>query len=125
MKKELIGGILALCSSVSAAEDVYEVVSAKFKSGINFEDQQKAMARLNNVVKEFEGFKSRDYFYSSELNRWTDLVIWTDLALARKASEGLPSVEIAAEVFSLLDENSVIFSYYNRIGGINKQSLAE
>jgi hypothetical protein len=125
MKKVLLGGLLALCSSISAAEDVYEIVSAKFKAGINFEDQQKAMAQLNSIVKEFEGFKSRDYFYSSELDRWTDLVIWTDLASAKKASEQLPSNELATEVFSLLDDTSVIFSYNSRIGGLNNQSLVQ
>jgi hypothetical protein len=37
------------------------------------------MAKLNEVIKTFDGFKSRDYYYSSENGRWIDFVVWESL----------------------------------------------
>lgn len=107
-----------LFASVAVAGDVFEIVSTKFKEGISIEEQQRAMANLNEVVKQFEGFKSRDYYYSADNGRWVDFVVWSDHELALKASESAMSDPKAGEVFTLMDESSSIFSHYERVGGI-------
>ena len=110
-----------LLTNLATAGDVFEVVSVKFKAGINIEEQKKLMMDLNNVIKKFEGFKSRDYYYSVENGRWIDFVAWTDIKLAKKASEQAMTNTLAGNVFSKMDEKSMIFSHYERVGGVKKE----
>lgn len=98
--------------------DVYEVVFTKFKEGTTLDAQIAAMAQLNDVVSQFEGFKSRNYFYSEENKHWVDMVVWTDVERAKRASEQAMANPTAGEVFMLMDESAMIFSHYHRQGGI-------
>ena len=120
MKSLLIGGIFMLFASTAIAGDVFEIVSTKFKEGTSIEEQKRAMAKLNDVVKQFEGFKSRDYYYSADNGRWIDFVVWSDQELAVKASESAMNDPKAGEVFSLMDENTMIFSHYEIMGGTTR-----
>jgi len=109
-----------LFSNLATAGDAFEVVSVKFNEGVSLEEQKKLMMDLNNVVKKFEGFKSRDYYYSSENGRWIDFVVWSDVKLAKKASEQVMTDPVAGAVISKMDEKSMIFSHYERVGGVKK-----
>jgi hypothetical protein len=120
MKQVIIGGLIMLFSSLATAGDAFEVVSVKFNEGVSLEEQKKLMMDLNNVVKKFEGFKSRDYYYSSENGRWIDFVVWSDVKLAKKASEQVMTDPVAGAVISKMDEKSMIFSHYERVGGVKK-----
>lgn len=120
MKNLLIGGLIMLFSSIATADDTFEVVSMKFKEGISIAEQEKLMAKLNGIVKSFDGFKSRDYFYSKENGRWIDYVVWENLEKAKKASEQAMQNPDAGKVFSQIDEKSMIFSHYDRVGGVKK-----
>lgn len=102
------------------AEPVYEIVSAKFKEGISYPAQLKAMQTLDRVVSQFEGFESRRYYYSDALNRWTDIVTWQNESLATQASQQAFSNDAALGVFGMMDESSQIFSYNSLIGTLNK-----
>jgi len=119
MKNVLFGSIMLISSSIATAEDVFEIVSMKFKDDVSLEEQKQAMSTLNTVVAKFEGFKARDYFYSEENQRWVDFVVWSDLVLAKKASESVMSNPEATALFSLIEEQSMIFSHYSRINGVN------
>lgn len=121
MKQIIIGGLIMLFSNLATASDVFEVVSVKFKDGVNIEEQKKLMMDLNNVVKKFEGFKSRDYYYSSENGRWIDFVVWSEIKLAKRASEQIMTDTVAGSVISKMDEKSMIFSHYERVGGAKKE----
>lgn len=110
-----------LFSSIAVAGDAFEIVSMKFKDGISIEDQKASMEKLNSVVKKFEGFKSRDYYYSEENGRWFDFVVWSDLKLAKRASEQAMKDPVAGEVFMKMDEKTMIFSHYNRVGGVKAE----
>lgn len=120
MKQVIIGGLIMLFSNLATAGDAFEIVSLKFNEGVSLEQQKKLMADLNNVVKKFEGFKSRDYYYSSENGRWIDFVVWSNAKLAKKASEQAMQDPIAGSVFSKLDEKSMIFSHYEHVGGVKE-----
>lgn len=120
MKNLLIGGLIMLFSSVATAGDCFEVVSSKFKDGISLEDQKQLMIKLNDIVKAFDGFKSRDYYYSVENGRWIDFVVWESSEKAKKASEKAMQNPEAGKVFSQIDEKSMIFSHYDRVGGVKK-----
>lgn len=120
MKPLLIGAILMLIAGTAKAEDVFEIVSTKFKEGISLEEQKQSMAKLNQVVGQFPGFRSRQYYYSSESGRWIDVVLWTDIESAKKASEQAMINPTSSEVFVKMDESSTIFSYYEKVGGISR-----
>ena len=120
MKTLILGGLIMLFSSIATADDTFEVVSTKFKDGVSLAEQEKLMAKLNEIVKTFEGFKSRDYYYSSENGRWVDFVVWESLEQAKKASEQAMQNPEAGKVFSQIDEKSTIFSHYKRVGGMKK-----
>lgn len=109
-----------LFSNLATAGDAFEIVSVKFKEGVNIEEQKKLMMDLNKVIKKFEGFKSRDYYYSAENGRWIDFVVWSDIKLAKKASEYVMTDLTAGAVISKMDEKSMIFSHYERVGGVKK-----
>jgi hypothetical protein len=109
-----------LPSSYPIAGDVFEVVSFKFIEGIDIEVQTKYMTQLNDFVSSFEGFKSRDFFYSSEIGRWIDLVVWSDLKFATKASDALMKDPVAGAIFSKIEKKSMVFSHYMRMGGVRK-----
>lgn len=120
MKTILIGGFIMLFSNISNAGDVFEVVSMKFKEGVRLEEQKKMMSHLDEVIKKFEGFKSRDYYYSTDNGRWIDFVVWTDIKLAKKAAEQIMKNAEVGKFFSKMDEKSMIFSHYERLGGVKK-----
>ena len=124
MKKTLVTSLMLLNVATATADDAFEIISLSFKDGITYEQQEKAMLSLNEIVKTFDGFKSRDFFYSKENNRWIDFVVWSNLSLAKKASEVVMSNPKAGKVFALIDQEAMIFSYYDQIGGI-KQNTTE
>lgn len=115
---KLIFGVLimVLANSSSFAQQSYEIVMTKFKDNISYEEQQAAMEKLNNIVINFSGFVSRDYFYSEDLQQWVDVVQWQDLAAAKAASEQAMNNPDAIAVFSLMDESSMSFSHYRHMG---------
>tara|TARA_B110001454_G_scaffold219195_1_gene251361 strand:+ start:5092 stop:5460 length:369 start_codon:yes stop_codon:yes gene_type:complete len=117
MKQIIIGALVMLFSNLATASDTFEIVSVKFKDGVNIEEQKRLMRDLNNVVKKFEGFKSRDYYYSSENGRWIDFVVWSNIKMAKKASEQVMTDPIAGAAISKMDQKDMIFSHYERVGG--------
>ena len=113
-----------LASSVSAAS-TFEIVNTQFIAGVSYQEQQKAMDSLNSIVKHFDGFQSRSYFYSEELNRWTDIVIWESLELAKSASVKAMEDPHAQQVFSIMDMETTIFSHYRSIGHIEAETTTK
>ena len=110
-----------LFSNIAIAGDAFEIVSVKFKHGVPLQEQKMLMEQLNEVVRGFDGFKSRDYYYSREKERWVDFVVWSDLNLAKAASEQVMKNQKAGAVFSKMDEKSMILSHYERINGTKKK----
>ncbi|WP_438465703.1 hypothetical protein [Marinomonas sp. PE14-40] len=115
----LVATFIALSSNLYA-EPIYEIVSTKFNEGIEYPAQLKAMQKLDSVVSTFEGFESRRYYYSADLNRWTDIVTWQDVTLAIAASKQAFNNETALNVFSMMEDESQIFSYNHLIGTLDK-----
>ena len=113
-----------LASSVSVAS-TFEIVNTQFVKGVDYPEQQAAMESLNSIVKHFDGFQRRSYFYSEELNRWTDIVVWDSLDLARSASEKAMEDPKALQVFSKMDMENTIFSHYQSIGHIEADSTVK
>jgi len=120
VKTLLIEGLFMLGSNAAKAEDVFEIVSFKFKENVSMEDQKKALEKLNTCVKKYEGFKSREYYFSKESNSWIDSVVWTSSEDAKKAAEQIMKDPETGKIFSLMDDKSMVFSHYERVGGTRK-----
>lgn len=118
--KRLLTGVLFLISATTSAEPTYEIVHTKFKPEISLEEQKELMATLNQIVQEFDGFESRSYFYSEELNAWVDVVTWTNSQSALIANELAMKNAEALKVFAYMDEKNMIFSHYKQIDSISK-----
>ncbi len=109
-----------LFSNMATANDTFEIISMKFKDSVSVQKQKELLNQLNSIVKKFDGFKARDYYYSEDNGRWIDYVVWESLKHAKKASEEVMRNPEAGEIFQYIDDNSMIFSHYNRIGGAKK-----
>ena len=110
---------MTVASSTLASES-YEIVSYRYKDGISFEEQRRSTDSLNAIVAEFAGFKSRTFYYSEDSQRWFDLVTWESLDDARSASEQAMKNPEALRGFGLMDEESMIFSHFKMMGGVDK-----
>lgn len=107
-------------SKVLDSKPAHEIVSFRFKDDISLEDQKLLMCVLNEKLVSYDGFNSRDYYYSVENGRWIDFVVWSDVNLAKRASESILNDPQAGSVFSKIDEKTIIFSHYERVGGVKK-----
>ncbi len=102
------------------AEDTFEIVSFKFKENVSMEDQKMALEKLNVCVKKYEGFKSREYYFSKDSNSWIDSVVWVSSEKAKNAADLIMKDPEARKIFSLMDDKSIVFSHYERVGGTRK-----
>jgi hypothetical protein len=109
-----------MITAAASAEPTYEIVHTKFKSEISFEKQKELMVTLNQIVQTFEGFESREYFYSEELDSWVDIVTWASSQSAITANDLAMKNADALKVFAYMDENNMIFSHYKMIDNIKK-----
>ena len=104
--------------SAMKSTNTFEIVVSKFKANISVEEQQTAMENLNTIVKTFNGFKWRNYFYSQSENQWVDIVLWEDMTSAEKASQAVMKNNEVLNIFELLDETQQSFAYYKKMGSI-------
>ena len=100
------------------ADKSIEVVHTKFKSEFSYQEQFSAMSQLNDVVKSFNGFDSRTFYYSVELSSWVDFVVWENEDVAKEAAEEIMKNATALEVFSMINEEETIFTHYGLKGGL-------
>lgn len=117
-KKPTIGLFAMMISSITNAEDVYEIVSFQYKEDIPFKVQKQSTESLNVIVSGFKGFKSRNFYYSDSNGRWIDLVVWETMEDAKRASEQAMEDPEALKIFALMDEQSMVFSHYKKLGGV-------
>jgi hypothetical protein len=120
MKKLLLGLLTMTIANSTSANESYEIVSYRYKDGVSFEEQRRSTDSLNAIVAEFNGFKSRAFYYSEESQRWFDFVTWESLEHAKSASEQAMKNPEALRVFGLMNEESMIFSHFKKMGGVNK-----
>lgn len=121
MKTLTTGFTTATLASPVSGASIFEIVNTQFIDGVDYREQQEAMESLNSVVRQFDGFQSRSYFYSEELNRWTDIVIWESEELAQSATVKAMENPRAQQVFSIMDMEKSLFSHYQSIGHIEAE----
>lgn len=96
-----------------------EVVTFDVKAGVSKKEASRKLAGLNELVKNYEGFIKRD-LSCNEDGKWVDIVYWTSKELALKAASEVASNEKAAEIFAIIDENSVKMNHYEIINSSNQ-----
>ncbi|WP_047042667.1 hypothetical protein [Vibrio mexicanus] len=105
-------------ASSEPVNESHEIVSFKYKEGVTFEEQKRLAQSLSQIVSSFKGFKSREFYYSEDNQRWFDHVVWETVQDAKAASEQVMSNQGALKVFDLMEEDSMIFSYYQKVGEV-------
>jgi hypothetical protein len=95
-------------------EEVHEFIVFKFKSGVPHDQQVATMRELDTFLKPLQGFRSREYYYSNSDKRWVDHIVWVDRAAAL-ASRRVTENPLAADLFALFNQNSIVFSRYQRV----------
>ena len=80
----------------------------KFKSEISLEKKE-LITEFNQVVQTFNGFKSRNYCNSDELDACIDVVTWTRSQAALAANKLAIENADALKVFAYMDEKNNFF----------------
>ena len=112
MAKKIICMFCILLFSYPAfSGDAYEIVLFKYKNGISFKKQKNATKQLGNIIKGYDGFKSRKFYYSKEKQGWVDVVVWSSLIDAKNAAAKAMKNPEAGKIFS-----QIVFSHYDLIG---------
>lgn len=96
----------------------FELVSFAFNPDVDFETQLASTEALNEIVKKFKGFKSREFYYSEENQRWFDFVVWESIDDAQAASKEIMNNPQALALFALMDEQSMSMSHYKKLGSL-------
>jgi len=88
-----------------------ELVQFKLQDGISDQEAIDALKKLNDCVKEFEGFIARKLAHDGSGN-WIDMVYWTDKSFALKAAEQVMQNPTALEAFKVIDESSIQMNHF-------------
>ena len=81
------------------------------KEGISPQETKASITRLNDFVKLQPGFIARKTAVAED-GQFLDVVLWTDLASAKTASEKAMKNEDATKVFSIIDEKEMLFKHF-------------
>lgn len=125
--KSLVMGLIVLatigCSRSNVKRSkmkqarIIEMVLWKFKQGIDIDEAKRAVAELNDFVREQPGFVARKTALAED-GRFLDIVYWTDLKSARTASEKALENEDLIPIFNMMDEEEMIFQHFELFNNI-------
>ena len=97
---------------------VIELVLFNVNEGVSLEKAKIILNKLNEIVRKQKGFISRKTAIAKE-GQFLDLVYWTDLNAAEKASEILLKNEEAAKVFSIIKQDNLLFKHFEIFNNYN------
>ncbi len=88
-----------------------EVVTFRMKDGITIPEAQTQLEKLNDCVRQFDGFIERKLSVNEE-GVWMDIVSWTTNEAAQLAAEKVMQDPVALHVFDLIDESTMSIQHY-------------
>jgi heme-degrading monooxygenase HmoA len=91
------------------ADRVLELVVFRLKEGATREQLLGTVEAVSEWAEAQPGFISRDLCYSSDDDRWIDVVYWRTLDDAVAAATAAESSEACAPMFELIDLESMLF----------------
>lgn len=89
---------------------VIEKVVFKLNQGVSIAQAKAAMITLNSFISRQNGYISRTTATSDD-NEFLDLVYWSDLLLAKQASDKAMKNEMVLEAFKVIDQRQLSFEY--------------
>ncbi|CAL2087370.1 conserved hypothetical protein [Tenacibaculum sp. 190524A05c] len=98
---------------------IIELVLWEFRDNVNIQQGKEYVLKLNEFVKMQPGFISRITSVTKE-GKFLDIIYWSDLASAKKASEKAMENEMTTTIFSTMNEKGMIFQHFEIFNMINK-----
>ncbi len=89
---------------------IVELVLFKTKPEFTKNTVVEAAKTINPVLENYSGFITRKLAVTED-GQWMDVVYWTDLESAKKASEDILKNPTAGQFFGMIDESSMDFSH--------------
>jgi len=83
-----------------------ELVIFKFKTGVNDHKALEIFEALNEVLKTYPGFVSRQFAKSMD-DTWMDMVYWKTMEQAKFAADNIMKNPKALELFAYIDEQQM------------------
>lgn len=97
---------------------VIELVLFNVNEGISLEEAKVALNNINEIVGKQKGFISRKTAITKD-GQFLDLIYWTDLNAAEKASEILLKNAEVAKVFSIIKQDDMLFKHFEIFNNYN------
>ncbi len=94
-------------SQTTPAEHTVEIVTFKLKDTVTREKFLEASEGLDAFARQQQGFLYRSLCEASGAGEWTDILYWTDLASAQRASEQFGNSPLTKKVAECIDPNSI------------------
>ncbi len=98
---------------------VIEIVLFKTTEGARHEEAKIQLNKLNEFISKQEGFLSRKTAIADN-GQFLDIVYWTDLTNARAASEKAMQDPELAKVFSIIDQETMLFKHFKIFNNIHE-----
>lgn len=111
---------MTLATKVST--ESFEIVSFAYKTDVPFDTQFSSTQALNEIVNKLKGFKSRAFYFSEDYQRWFDFIVWESQQDAQNASKQIMKTPEALEIFALMDDTTLSFAHYQKLGAITAES---
>lgn len=90
----------------------HEFVVFSFRAEVGRAQQRELMASVDPFVASQPGFVARHAYFSEELGRWIDHVVWRDAESAKAAAALAMKDPSMAPLMSRIDEATVSFGHY-------------
>lgn len=101
-------------SKVMEQAKYVELVLFQAREGVDTDSARQAFLDLNQVVEGFDGFVARRTAIAED-GQYLDMIYWTELDLALKASEEAGKDKTAQKSFALMEEKGMIFKHFRII----------
>ncbi|TGV04070.1 hypothetical protein [Flavivirga rizhaonensis] len=89
-----------------------ELVLFKTKTGFTKEEVVNAAKNINPVLEKYEGYISRKLSITED-GQWMDVIYWTNLENAEKASKHILDNKLAQKYFEMIDNTTMEFNHFN------------
>jgi len=89
-----------------------ELVIFKFKSGIDDQKALEVFTALNEILKTYIGFVSRQFAKATD-DTWMDMVYWESIEHAKTAADDIMKNPKAVELFGYMDETKMNFYHFS------------
>ena len=99
--------------------NIVEFSRFKIKEGVNSEEFQMEMAKLNDFLTKQKGFVSRQIAFAPD-GHYLDLAYWTDLDRAKAAFEKADKDPEFSKVLNIFDMGTEFFEYFEILNSTNQ-----